>query len=58
MSLFRKEQVADPNLQFSDTSLLATTATAGGTQAVPATVKGYLIILVNGVQMKVPYFNV
>ncbi len=58
MSLFRKEQVADPNLQFSDASLLSASATAGATQAVPATVKGYIIILVGGVQMKVPYFNV
>lgn len=58
MSLFRKEQVADPNLQFSDASLLSASANAGSTQAVPATVKGYIIILVNGVQMKVPYFNV
>jgi hypothetical protein len=36
----------------------ATTATAGGGQAVPATVGGYLTVVVNGVVKKVPYFNV
>jgi hypothetical protein len=34
------------------------TATAGGGQAVPATVAGYLSITINGVPKKVPYFNV
>lgn len=36
----------------------ATTATAGGGQAVPATVAGYVLIEVAGVTKKVPYFNV
>ncbi|HEY6018881.1 MAG TPA: hypothetical protein VIY48_03030 [Candidatus Paceibacterota bacterium] len=34
------------------------TATAGGGQAALATVAGYVIIQVNGVDKKVPYFNV
>jgi hypothetical protein len=36
----------------------AATATAGGGQAALATVAGYLLITVNGVAKKVPYFNV
>lgn len=35
-----------------------TTATAGGIQAVPATVRGYVLINVNGVPKKIPYFDV
>lgn len=58
MSLFRKEQLADPQLQFQDASLLSASATAGTVQAVPATVKGYIVVQINGVAQKIPYFNV
>lgn len=33
-------------------------ATAGGTQATPASVTGYLVVYVNGAQKKVPYYNI
>jgi hypothetical protein len=46
---------ADGSHSFTST---AATATAGGGQAALATVAGYLVITVNGVQKKVPYFNV
>lgn len=36
----------------------ATTATAGGQGSLPATVRGYLIVVVNGVQKKIPYYDV
>jgi len=36
----------------------ATTATAGGTEATPATVTGYLKVLVNGFEKRIPYYNV
>jgi hypothetical protein len=58
MSLFRDEKIADPQLFVDNASLLSASATAGTTQAVPATVKGYIIVTINGVQQKIPYFNV
>lgn len=36
----------------------ATTATAGGGAAVPATVAGFILVEVSGVMKKIPYFNV
>lgn len=33
-------------------------ATAGGVQAVPVTVRGYILVQVGGVDKKIPYFDV
>jgi hypothetical protein len=51
------ELTAGANGTLTMIGLSANTATAGGTQAVPATVKGYLNWTLNGVIIKVPYFS-
>lgn len=50
-----QDRTADDKVVHTQT---AATATAGGGQAALATVAGYVIISVNGVDKKVPYFNV
>lgn len=56
-----KSTPGDQNRDASDKEVhtqTSATATAGGGQAALATVAGYIVISVNGVDKKVPYFNV
>lgn len=39
-------------------TILSTTATAGGVQATPASVVGYLVVNINGTDRKIPYYAV
>lgn len=57
MSLFRHEKISDPQLRIEDPSLLAATATAGSA-TLPANPVGFVLIKVNGVDSKIPYYNV
>jgi hypothetical protein len=54
-------QTGRPKFRFNATTLrfdgTSASATAGGTQAVPATVFGYLTCQVNGTTVKIPYFT-
>lgn len=53
----------DPALSLGDLGVAvyngttASTATAGGGAALPATVLGYLVVQVSGVNVKVPYYS-
>ena len=54
MALFVGEQVPTPNL----TGTTATSATTGSASALPTDPLGYLIVKVNGVLVKIPYYNI
>lgn len=57
MSLFRGEKIADPELRFDASALLATTATAGAA-TLPANPVGFVVIKSNGTTYKIPYYAV
>lgn len=50
-----QDRTNDDKVKHTQTS---TTATAGTVATLPATARGYIIISVNGVDKKVPYYDV